>query len=114
LIGALADTKIQVAEVRELLLQKDGKILRLQDELKLQDDLIYEKPYYWVKTAGGNDGPYCQRCYNDRKKLIVNAGRRAKPRHAMVSDDACATLLSALPQQRASLAGTFQKPRRSW
>ena len=70
LISALADTKIQVADIRELLLQKDEEIRRMQDELKLQGDIIYDKPYYWVKAAEGKDGPFCQLCYDEGQKLI--------------------------------------------
>lgn len=70
LIGALADVKMQLADVRELLIDKDEKIRKLQEEMKIKGNLVFEKPYYWLETEKGKDGPFCQACSDGDKKLI--------------------------------------------
>jgi hypothetical protein len=71
LIGALADVKMQFADVRELLIEKDDEIRKLKDDLKVRENLVFEMPYYWIKTKDDKkDGPFCQACYDKNNKLI--------------------------------------------
>ena len=71
LIGALADIKMETAEIKSLLLEKDEKIQSLENKVKLKDDLIYEAPYYLLdKGEDKKDGPFCQKCYDTDGKFI--------------------------------------------
>jgi len=90
---ALPDTKHVVALVKKsLTLEAQGVILKWQEDaqhyqgenIKLKDEIkalketadlsarvVWERPFYWL-TRGGQerDGPYCQKCWDDDKKLI--------------------------------------------
>ena len=71
LLLALADIKSETAEIKSLILEKDEKILALEKQLKLNNDLIYEAPYYWMKNENyEKEGPFCQQCYDANKQLI--------------------------------------------
>jgi len=77
LIGALADAKIEAAAVQETLNLKDSEIRELKQTLNRQKNVKYEDPAYWAVEDGKRDGPFCQRCYDDGRKLIrlqVDAG----------------------------------------
>jgi hypothetical protein len=47
LYDALAEMKMQMADVKLLLIEKDEEIRKLEDNLKLKANVVYEKPYYW-------------------------------------------------------------------
>jgi hypothetical protein len=70
LISALADAKIDMAAVQQILLDKDVELGTLREQLTIRGKLKWEPPYYWVVEAGKNDGPYCQQCYDNSTKLI--------------------------------------------
>ena len=70
LIEALADIKMKTAEIKSLMLEKDDEITQLKNELKMQDELVYEQPYYWQVQDDVKDGPFCQKCFDADKKLI--------------------------------------------
>ena len=71
LIEALADIKMETAEIKSLIIEKDEKIQSLENQLKLKNDLVYEAPYYWMKNNNDDkEGPFCQKCYDADKKLI--------------------------------------------
>ena len=71
IISALTEAKIEISVVKEVILEKDEEIKRLQAQINLKEHLIWEEPYYFVLTENGNkDGPYCQKCNDSDKKLI--------------------------------------------
>ena len=70
LISALADARIEAAEIQALITEKDETIKRLQDALETRQKLKYEKPYYWLGDGEQRDGPYCQHCFDKDGKLI--------------------------------------------
>ncbi|GGD48500.1 hypothetical protein [Pseudoxanthomonas indica] len=70
LIGALADTKMQIADVKQLLLERDETISSLRQAANIRLSLVYEQPYYWRVDGEGKDGPFCQKCYDADSKLI--------------------------------------------
>jgi hypothetical protein len=70
LISALADVKVEIAEVRDNLAEKDQIIKELKQQLNTQSNLVWEKPYYWLMNDNVKEGPFCQNCYDDSKKLI--------------------------------------------
>jgi len=70
LISTLADAKIELADVQSQLIEKDKIIDGLKEQLTLKASVVWEKPYYWVVDDGVKDGPFCQQCYDNEKKLI--------------------------------------------
>lgn len=71
LIGALADTKMQLANVKDDVLTRDERIKELEKALELQGSREYEDPYYWLKLADGTKaGPFCQKCQDEGSKWI--------------------------------------------
>jgi ribosomal protein L37AE/L43A len=70
LISALADAKIEAAELQRLIFDKDEKIKELEEALKIKQNLRYEDPYYWLDVDTKKEGPFCQTCYDSDGKLI--------------------------------------------
>jgi len=70
LVSALADAKIEIAQIQEVLLEKDGRIKDLQESLDVRQRLTWEQPYYWLDNNGVKVGPYCQQCSDNDRKLI--------------------------------------------
>ena len=71
LIGKLADTKLSMAEIQTLLLEKDETINSLEKSLKLKEKLEFDGAIYWLpKETGGKDGPFCQQCFDNDDKII--------------------------------------------
>ena len=71
LIEALADAKIELANVKELVASKEDEIKALEARLSIQGKVVWEEPYYFLMVDDdGKDGPYCQKCYDSAKKLI--------------------------------------------
>lgn len=38
--------------------------------LNIQKNAQYEKPFYWIIENNKKDGPFCQQCYDNERKLI--------------------------------------------
>ncbi|WP_417910672.1 hypothetical protein [Candidatus Electronema sp. PJ] len=71
LIDSLADAKVEIAKFKEIISERDEEIQRLKKQLEKDGNMVYEEPYYFlVQENGDKDGPYCQRCYDNDKKLI--------------------------------------------
>ncbi|MCR1811804.1 hypothetical protein [Sulfurospirillum sp. hDNRA2] len=71
LITSLADVKLQMADIKDALLESENEKKELKAKLALQAKLEFEMPYYWtIEEDGKKDGPFCQRCYDNEKKLI--------------------------------------------
>lgn len=70
LTSALADTRIELAEIQELLIEKDKTIRNLKAKIEIQDVVMYEDRCYWKVNNNKKDGPFCQRCYDADSKLI--------------------------------------------
>jgi hypothetical protein len=70
LINSLADAKIQISDIKDILIEKDNEINKLKNIIQVNDALNYEKPYYWMIKDDKKDGPYCQLCYDKNKQLI--------------------------------------------
>lgn len=70
LMESIVNAKSNVIELKSALIDKDEEIRKLKDELKLRNEMKYEAPVYWHYTEEGKEGPYCQKCYDDNKKLI--------------------------------------------
>ena len=70
LISALAEVKIQMADIQQLLIDKDAELRAAKEQLDIKEKLRWESPYYWLIDNNKKDGPYCQCCYDKDKKLI--------------------------------------------
>jgi hypothetical protein len=78
LISALADAKIEIAEIQELILEKDEELKSLQNQLDVSKNIIWQEPYYFIEDDQGRHGPYCQPCYDSERKLIRLQGSGGK------------------------------------
>jgi len=70
LISALADAKIEIADVQGIILDKDRVINELRESIEKKESLQWDKPYYWKVSGDDKDGPYCQKCYDLETHLI--------------------------------------------
>jgi hypothetical protein len=74
LISALADVKIEIAEIQEILITKDNEIKKLKEKQKLKESIIFEERWYFTENENNENnertGPFCQRCYDDNEKLV--------------------------------------------
>lgn len=70
LIGALADAKLEVVGVQQTLAEAEAKVRELDAKLKIRENLQWKEPAYWLETAVGSDGPFCQKCYDTDQKLV--------------------------------------------
>ena len=75
--GATVEAQEKIMELREtaLSLQEENIAFRerikiLEDELKLKQQLKFEKTKYWLIDGQNKDGPFCQRCYDVEKHLV--------------------------------------------
>ena len=69
-IKALGDAQQEIGNIQQQLRGKDKWIRELEEQVDVKGKLIYESPYYWLIEDDKKDGPYCQVCYDDKKKLI--------------------------------------------
>ena len=69
LISALADAKIEAAEVQQAILERDELIRDLKAAAKLRTDLVWRQPCYFLANAQGEEDPYCQSCYDSEGRL---------------------------------------------
>ena len=66
----IVDLMSSLVEIKFELIEKDEKISQLEKKLKIENEMIYEKPYYFLIRNEKRDGPYCQLCYDNDNKLI--------------------------------------------
>jgi len=70
LVGALADAKLEIANVQDLILAKDKTIRELEEKFEVHQNLKWEDPVYFTETDGVKDGPFCPQCYDSNRKII--------------------------------------------
>jgi hypothetical protein len=70
LMSVLADLKTQLADAQLLMIEREGEIRKLKEELELKAKISWEPPYYWVVDGETKDGPFCQQCKDSSDKLI--------------------------------------------
>jgi hypothetical protein len=69
LLSALADAKLDIADIQQTLVAKDAEIDTLKEKLKVKVNVQWEKPYYWLTGSEKKDGPFCQHCFDESQKL---------------------------------------------
>jgi len=70
LTSALADARIELANVCQILSEKDGEIRRLKDRIATAEKVYWKSPSYWVKSDSCDQGPFCQHCYDCQQALV--------------------------------------------
>ncbi|MEE9314235.1 MAG: hypothetical protein V3V02_06275 [Rhizobiaceae bacterium] len=70
LISALADTKIEVASIQEIILEKDRQIKELETSQALRVSMKWRDPVYSQLDDNGNESLFCQQCYDNKKTAI--------------------------------------------
>ena len=70
LLGSLADAKLEVINIQELLAQTEARVKELEIKLQVHEALRWHEPLYWLDNESGSEGPYCQHCYDSASKLI--------------------------------------------
>ena len=70
LISSLADAKLYMTELQQLLSDKDAEIENLNEQLAIKEAIEWDRPYYWTVDGDIKNGPYCQQCYDSDAKLI--------------------------------------------
>lgn len=70
LISALAEVKIQMADIQQSLIDKDAELRVAKEQLAVKENLHWESPFYWILDGSDKDGPFCQRCWDKDHALI--------------------------------------------
>lgn len=70
LISTLADAKVDIAAVTDSVLAKDEEIRDLKGKLELKETLVFDRGVYWARSRDGQDGPFCQKCWDYNEKLV--------------------------------------------
>lgn len=72
LISALADVKVQAAEVQQELLDAQAQVRALEAQAAERAALEWRQPAYWRKSEDGKtETPYCQPCNDKEGRLAV-------------------------------------------
>lgn len=76
LYNALSDIKMNVADLKDEIREKNEVIKSLESKLRLESEMIWKDPFYYKKNADGvKDGPFCQQCFDkDRLAIRLPAG----------------------------------------
>ena len=67
---ALADAHQEISKNQQRIRDDAERIRGLEEQVNLKEKLSYVSPYYLLIKDDKKDGPYCQVCYDDKKKLI--------------------------------------------
>lgn len=80
IISALADAKIEMADVSEELQLRDTRIVELEDAFQSKDSVVrVQDAYYIVDKAGNASGePLCAACWETRHKKFGLARKAAQ------------------------------------
>jgi len=70
LIEKLADAKIEISSIQSLIDEKDRRINELKGRLEVRERIFFRRPFYWLRQAEIEDGPYCQHCWDSSQKLL--------------------------------------------
>ncbi len=69
LVSALADARLEAAEIQQLILDRDETIRRLESAAQLKAQLLWRQPCYYLANRDGVEEPYCQNCYDSQERL---------------------------------------------
>jgi hypothetical protein len=66
----IVDLRDEIFKLREENLRLKEKNKTLEEEKSINEKILWESPYYWIKDRDKKDGPFCQKCFDENKKLI--------------------------------------------
>ena len=74
LIAAIAEAKLQIADITSIISEKDQTIKFLQDNINQGEKMVFEKNLYWSIEGDKKDGPFCPQCWDhdDKKTRLYN------------------------------------------
>jgi DNA repair exonuclease SbcCD ATPase subunit len=74
LIAAIAEAKLQIADITSIISEKDQTIKFLQDKINQGEEMVFEKTLYWSIEGDKKDGPFCPQCWDHdhRKTRLYN------------------------------------------
>jgi hypothetical protein len=70
LIGALADAKLELIGVQQILAEAEAHARDLESQLHTKNNLNWKDPAYWIEDGSRSDGPFCQKCYDMEARLV--------------------------------------------
>ena len=70
LYAKLIDLRDEIFTLKEENMKLREQISQLESEAKINEDMSYEAPFYWLVHGDERDGPYCQKCFDSKKKRI--------------------------------------------
>jgi|ERR1041385_8930219 hypothetical protein len=78
LLTSLADAKVELAGVQDVLATKDGRIAELEDALESKEHLVRDGDAYYATNASGvaSGTPFCTRCWeveHRQRHLVYSA-----------------------------------------
>lgn len=75
--GATLEAQHRIIELHEACLAAREENIKLREQighletlLNRERSLIWEPPFYYIEANGKRDGPFCQKCYDEKDKLI--------------------------------------------
>jgi hypothetical protein len=104
LVGALADAKLEMASIQELVSERDERIKELEEAFESKDQLVRNRDAYYTTDSKGDPvgTPLCLRCWDvDHKQYHLH--HDAKDRFVMVCP-ACGGRYEARRAQTISIA----------
>lgn len=66
------------------------ELVDLKAKMQLQEEVVFHDNHYWRKSANGEDGPFCTRCWDVEGRLV-----RGLPGHDDFECPACRILTTA-------------------
>lgn len=75
--GATVEAQEKIMELREAAVELQDevhdlreKIKQVEEELRIKGQIRWKSPYNFLDAEDGEEGPYCQRCYDVERKLV--------------------------------------------
>ncbi len=75
IISALADTQLEIANLKIKSIEKDEKIKGLEESLNTKQQLTFDGSRYWLE---GDPHPFCKQCHEESRNLIHLVLRQEK------------------------------------
>jgi uncharacterized protein YfcZ (UPF0381/DUF406 family) len=113
LIEALANAKIEAADIQQEILDRDQQIRELQAAAAIEVELRWEQPCYFRKNEQGTEDPYCQNCKDSTGKLSRLHTDGAGYFHCRVCKQSFKTLERAQSDEARAVAATRGRGGRS-
>lgn len=57
-------------EMQEELKRTKEEVKNLKEQLELKDKIVFRDNMYYINNETGDDGPFCSKCYDEKKKLV--------------------------------------------